>query len=409
MGMTGQIFNGFTFDGESSKDYGVYITGSGVFNAPERDVEMITIPGRDGAFALDRGHFSNIEVTYPAGLYGVDKADFADAISNLRNFLASRQGYCQLSDDYNPGEYREAVFKSGLEVTPANLESGEFDITFECKPQRWLTSGEDAVSITSGDDISNPTLFDARPLLVAQGAGTIVLGADEIILGEQPIGDISIFSGETWTETTYSANTHTIVLNITAGILNAGDAITFPGLSFVNPVTMGGTIQSTTYVSRQNGSYVKTQSGKVFTLKGTAGPNVLTYGTATSWTAYCQVEVTWKSGGSETVEWPTIDLSFSYNGSNRITITTNWNYDSTQNYSVAVVIATSSQNALAGKDIYIDLDIGEAYVIDNGSPVSVNGIATIPATLPTLPPGNTEITYDNTITQFKVVPRWWKV
>ena len=70
---TGAIFNGFTFDGENSKDYGVYITGSGVFNAPERDVEMISIPGRDGAFAQDMGRFSNIEVTYPAGLFGVDK------------------------------------------------------------------------------------------------------------------------------------------------------------------------------------------------------------------------------------------------------------------------------------------------------------------------------------------------
>ena len=162
---TGAIFNGFTFDGENSKDYGVYITGSGVFNAPERDVEMISIPGRDGAFAQDKGRFSNIEVTYPAGLFGVDRADFAQAISDFRNMLASRKGYCRLEDDYNPGEYRKAVFKAGVYVSPASLESGEFSVTFDCKPQRFLTSGETAVALSSGDDITNPTLFDSKPLL----------------------------------------------------------------------------------------------------------------------------------------------------------------------------------------------------------------------------------------------------
>ena len=68
----------------------------------------------------------------------------------------------------------------------------------------------------------------------------------------------------------------------------------------------------------------------------------------------------------------------------------------------------SSQSVL-GNPLYFDLDIGEAYKIENGSTVSVNNAVTIPAELPTLPPGDTTFTYDNTITQFKVVPRWWKV
>ena len=41
----------FTFDGKSTREFGVYITGKDVFNAPERAVEMISIPGRDGEYA----------------------------------------------------------------------------------------------------------------------------------------------------------------------------------------------------------------------------------------------------------------------------------------------------------------------------------------------------------------------
>ena len=77
---TGDIFKTLEFDGESSKSYGVYITGEAVYNAPEKDVEMISIPGRNGSFALDKGRFENIEVTYPAGIFATNEFDFATAV-----------------------------------------------------------------------------------------------------------------------------------------------------------------------------------------------------------------------------------------------------------------------------------------------------------------------------------------
>ena len=60
-------YKSFTFDGVSSLNYGVYLTGTGVFNAPARAVEMVEIPGRNGNFALDKGRFENIQVTYNTG------------------------------------------------------------------------------------------------------------------------------------------------------------------------------------------------------------------------------------------------------------------------------------------------------------------------------------------------------
>ena len=148
----GNEFKGLTFDGVSSKTYGVQILGKGVFNAPKRDVQMITIPGRSGDYALDKGRFENVEVTYPANLIADNTADFAEAISDFRNQLCGRQGYCRLEDEYNPDEYRLAVYKSGLEVTESVLKAGEFNIVFECKPQRWLTSGESAVTVGEWSD-----------------------------------------------------------------------------------------------------------------------------------------------------------------------------------------------------------------------------------------------------------------
>ena len=147
------IFKSLIFDGVDSRDYGIYITGDAVFNSPERDVETIEIPGRNGAYALDKGRFSNIEVSYPAGIAGDTEADFRQGISAFRNALASRKGYKRLEDDYNHDEYRMAVYKSGLEVTPKALKAGEFTITFDCQPQRFLKSGENPRTI--GGDVTN--------------------------------------------------------------------------------------------------------------------------------------------------------------------------------------------------------------------------------------------------------------
>ena len=72
---TGAIYKTLTFDGVSSRTYGVYITGEAVYNAPKRSVEMIEIPGRNGSFAFDKGRFENIEVTYPAGIFADNEAD----------------------------------------------------------------------------------------------------------------------------------------------------------------------------------------------------------------------------------------------------------------------------------------------------------------------------------------------
>lgn len=181
MAVTGDIFRSLTFDGESSRDYGVYITGQAVYNAPERDVEMVTIPGRNGAFALDKGRFENIEVTYPAGVFANTDTEFAKAISDFRNMLCSRQGYCRLTDEYNPDEYRLAVYKSGLEVDPVQLKAGQFDITFECKPQRYLTSGEEKKVLGTWGDTETKT----GEIVELENDGSLAVKSAEVSLEPQ--------------------------------------------------------------------------------------------------------------------------------------------------------------------------------------------------------------------------------
>ena len=382
---TGAIFKTLTFDGKSSSEFNVYITGEGVFNAPERAVEMISIPGRNGAFALDYGRFENIEVTYNCGIAGDNDADFASAISDFRNWLCSRNGYVRLSDDYNTGEYRQAIYKSGLEVTAENLKAGEFPVVFECKPQRFLTSGEDTISVTSGDTITNPTLFDARPLLEVTGYGNINLGSSAISFDGQDIGDI-IIAGSTNAMGAYNATTSTATKTITidASLLRAGDAFTVR-------------TKSTGFLKTQTGGTAEIQTpinGYVFEAsfaKGTSSTQTDTVSAAVN-----------------------AAISISYNGGRTVTITNTCTMAAQANKTTQALIEMSDVNAYSTtpsdtSNVYIDLDIGEAWTEIGGEVASLNNRVTMPAELPTLTPGANTITFDNTITGLDIVPRWFKI
>lgn len=177
------IFNSLEFDGENSLDYGVYITGEAVYNSPERSVERISIPGRNGDLIIDNGRYENIEVTYPAGAFGADQPGFASKIRDFRNMLSSRISYVRLSDTYHTDEFRLARVSTGLEISPVSMShAGEFDITFDCKPQRFLTSGEATTTLTADGSISNPTLFASRPLITVTGNGTLTVNGTTIVI-----------------------------------------------------------------------------------------------------------------------------------------------------------------------------------------------------------------------------------
>lgn len=402
--VTGAIYKGFVFDGIDSKQYGVYITGQGVFDAPARDVEMIEIPGRNGSYALDKGRFKNIEVTYPAGMFGNTDAEFMQGISDLRNALASRKGYCRLTDEYNPNEYRMAVYKSGLEVSPAQLKAGQFDITFECKPQRFLTSGETEQTVTSGATITNPTLFESSPLLEIVGYGDIGISEETVTINNYPVGRILLSAAHVGNLSRYSQE------KVNSGdpiIVNAGTkwqlSFECAGTLTSFSVTPAGVVN---YTWNQNSASITYIAPQVSVVAGTS--NTITF-------SQILIDYTYESGGeSYTVSKyfaPVINYRADYN-----TIATYMMTDIVQEpewgfgYYIPDIYAISSVNIAAlGIPIYIDLDIGEAYANIDGVTISANSNVKLPADLPTLKPGANTITYDNTFTSFKVTPRWWKV
>lgn len=128
-----------TYNGKNSLELGVYTTGSGSFDAAELDVDKYEIPGRNGDLILSNNRYKNIEITYPAF---IPKA-FMDKVQNVRNWLRSSRVYARLEDTYDTDHYRLGIPTGVQSFSPEHRNDGaNFEMTFDCKPQRFLKVGE---------------------------------------------------------------------------------------------------------------------------------------------------------------------------------------------------------------------------------------------------------------------------
>lgn len=174
----GLIYEYLTYNGKSSRDFDVWISGTGTFDAPKREVESVPVPGRNGDLHIDNGRFSNLEITYPAFI----TKDFRHNFEAFKAYLLSQRGYQKLEDSYHPEHYRLAAFQRDIfpEMTALN-RAGRFDITFDCDPRRFLKDGERMRQLTN-PIFKNPTLYRANPTFRVYGTGTLTVGDISVVV-----------------------------------------------------------------------------------------------------------------------------------------------------------------------------------------------------------------------------------
>lgn len=163
-----------TFDGTNLFNFGVIVGSGNSFGAPERDVNSEPIPGRNGDLIIDDGRYKNRRATYNAFIY----RNAAANVAALRSFLASRgAGYYKLTDSYDAYHFVMARYNGPVDVSMRNLNRvAELNLTFDCKPQRFLTSGNTDTRVYNNGTISNPTSFESKPLITCTtvSAGAVI-------------------------------------------------------------------------------------------------------------------------------------------------------------------------------------------------------------------------------------------
>lgn len=164
------------YNGESSANYGLLVGGQKSYDLPKRDVTKYSITGRNGDLIKDNGRFENIKLDYTLVCKN-DFEAFADAISA---WLKQPTEYCRLEDSHHPEYYRMALVTDSISYDTGTWNrSAKATVSFDCKPEKYLFSGEWKEKFSTTGEIFNPTRFPSKPLIrvYGTGAGKLTIGA----------------------------------------------------------------------------------------------------------------------------------------------------------------------------------------------------------------------------------------
>lgn len=219
----------FTFDGVSSRNFGIYISGLKSYKSPERDITRVEVPGRNGDLLYDNKRFKNISIPYECHI----EDDVDRNLMAIQEFLASHTGYHRLEDTLHPEYYRMARITGTFEAsTNTYKQYARFTLTFDCKPQKFLKTGEETQIYTAKSfSIYNPTMFPSKPLIRVYGTGALGVGSETV----------TITAADTYTDLDCE------LMDAFKGTANKNSNITLSSGSFptLRPGTTGVTLAST--------------------------------------------------------------------------------------------------------------------------------------------------------------------
>lgn len=162
------------FNGRSSADYGIQVEHPPEYQTPVKDYEIIHIPGRNGDLVIDNGSYQNVSRQYQIAI-GDENGNFTDMANRISEWLNSASGYARLEDSYEPEYYRMAMFQDEVSIENILQHAGRATIEFNCKPQRFLKSGEEVIRLypdgsnTIDTVLYNPTGFNSLPRITVYG------------------------------------------------------------------------------------------------------------------------------------------------------------------------------------------------------------------------------------------------
>lgn len=169
------------FNGLSSYDLGMHVESYPGHEIPEKDYEIIHVPGKNGDVIIDKGSYKNTTRTYTLS-FDLKEKKFSDLSNRIIDWLYSTSGYARLEESYEPEFYRLAVCNGNNSINKLYDQAGVISVSFNCKPQRFFKDGDDPITYTKNSKIINPTCFSSSPIITIHGSGS----------GELKIGEYSV-------------------------------------------------------------------------------------------------------------------------------------------------------------------------------------------------------------------------
>lgn len=191
------IFNETVGISYETEGFMALLDSSGAFVSSSRDVEFVQVPGRNGDLTLDNERYANIDITFRVSVDSLQK--FRSIVNLLNSEQLKRGGYCRL--EYTEiGEYfRLAHFVSAVALETRQFnEGGVFELTFNCKPQLFITADDIVRDLSQGDTFTTYRYFKAKPLFYLYGNGTLTITSSHTSVIPTRTVTVTGHTGSSW-------------------------------------------------------------------------------------------------------------------------------------------------------------------------------------------------------------------
>jgi phage-related protein len=158
----------FYLDGMSAEKVGIRLQNEIDFSAPIPNIQKEAVLGRNGDVLFESGTYANRTAT--AECFCLQK-NVSKALNAVNTFLFKHNGYRRLEIESDPEHFWLARINNGAAILQRMNIIAPFTIQFDCKPQKFLKSGENPVTITDSTVIVNETWNTAKPLIAVHGYG----------------------------------------------------------------------------------------------------------------------------------------------------------------------------------------------------------------------------------------------
>ena len=166
----------FWLDDICCEDVGLRLQGPVSFSSPQAKVDTLSVPGRNGDIHFFDGSYANISGSARCFALAQERVDLA--LSAIVGWCLAAPGYHRLSVSDEPDFYRLARISTGPKTEIRMRILAPFELTFDCKPQRFSRLGEWPVLYKAPGRLRNPYMFASEPLvkITGSGPGTVQIG-----------------------------------------------------------------------------------------------------------------------------------------------------------------------------------------------------------------------------------------
>lgn len=364
------------------------------FPTPEKDTVSYEVPGRSGDLLIDFGSYKNVELECEVCLEAGSGETFLTCYDKLRSTIMVQNGYQRLEDSLYPGEYRMAR-AVGIERSKSDTKNGTAVITFDAKPQRYLTSGESvALTVTQGTSSSVVTYGVAGNILHADFIASFISDPT----AEYAVVDLGDINGTPYELKAYY--TAQAPEPVRCQVASGDVTVNGGGQGSYAPVQDGWWYRQDSGLTIDDHDHISTGYQAVFPID-----------CLLRWEVYDSTNhlLASSSNGGGTITptsgvmdfAPLIDIEVPGAMSSRAAVL--------GDYGIITLNTPATINGETITDVMIDCETLNVYTVINNVTYNLNPYATLEGEF--ILPGNasTDIDIEGGVISLKLTPRWWKL